>query len=67
VELSGLKKGMWEEMTADFSSDSRRSDGSPCKPQSGDRVDEVRFVLPKGAELLLDDVLLFEPGQTPDR
>jgi hypothetical protein len=28
----------------------------------GDKAAEIRFLLPKGAELLLDDVLLYEPG-----
>ena len=51
VELKNLKMGEWTEITADF-------DG---KLQKGDRVDEVQFLLPKSAELLLDDVLLYEP------
>ncbi|MCA9070873.1 MAG: hypothetical protein KDA84_18215, partial [Planctomycetaceae bacterium] len=29
---------------------------------SGSKVDEVRFLTDKGAELLIDDVLIFEPG-----
>jgi inosine-uridine nucleoside N-ribohydrolase len=51
VELKNLKKGEWAEATVDFSGETHR-----------DRVDEVQFVLPKGAELLLDDVLLYEPA-----
>jgi hypothetical protein len=31
-------------------------------PYGGDRVDEIQFLLPTGAELIVDDVLLFEPG-----
>ena len=53
IELKKLKTGEWAEMTADF-------DG---KVRQGDRVDELQFLLPKGAELLLDDVLLYEPGR----
>jgi inosine-uridine nucleoside N-ribohydrolase len=56
VELKGLKAGRWEEATADFTA------ARPGKPRPGDRVDEVQFLLPRGAELLLDDVLLYEPG-----
>jgi inosine-uridine nucleoside N-ribohydrolase len=52
VELKELTKGKWAEATADFPADAKR----------GDRVDEVQFVLPKGAELLVDDVLLYEPA-----
>ena len=53
VELNKLEKGEWAETTVDF-------DG---KARKGDRVDEIHFLLPKGAELLLDDVLLYEPGR----
>ena len=52
VDLKNLKNGAWIETTVSFDS---------LKP-GGDRVDEVRFLLPKGAELLIDDVLLYEPG-----
>jgi hypothetical protein len=26
-------------------------------------VDEIHYLLPRGAELLVDDVLLYEPGE----
>jgi inosine-uridine nucleoside N-ribohydrolase len=58
VELKGLTKTRWDETTVDF---------SDSKPRNGDRVDEVRFLLPKGAELLVDDVLLYEPGERKAR
>jgi inosine-uridine nucleoside N-ribohydrolase len=57
VELKGLKSATWSQATVDF------SDGSPGKPKRGDRGDEILFLLPKGADLLIDDVLLFEPGK----
>jgi purine nucleosidase len=63
VELKGLKTGEWAEATADFTADSRRGDGSAGKPRAGDKVDEIHFLLPKGAEVLVDDVLLYEPGE----
>ncbi len=63
VELKKLKTDAWAEATVDFSTDSHRGDKSDGKPRKGDLVDEIHFVLPKGAELLLDDVLLFEPGK----
>ncbi len=52
TELKSLKTGEWAEATADFTPGPRRGEG----------VDEVQFLLPKGAELLIDDVLLYEPG-----
>jgi inosine-uridine nucleoside N-ribohydrolase len=55
VELKKLKAGEWAEATADFGGE---------KLRAGARVDEIHFLLPKGAELLVDDVLLYEPGRT---
>jgi inosine-uridine nucleoside N-ribohydrolase len=57
VELKGLKTGAWAEVTADFTA--KRKSG---KLGARDSVDEVHFLLPRGAELLVDDVLLYEPG-----
>jgi len=55
VELKNLTKGDWAETNVDFGA-------AMLKPRAGDKVDEIHFLLPKGAELLLDDVLLYEPG-----
>jgi hypothetical protein len=63
VELKNLKQDLWTETTADFGADFRRNDGGSRKPESGDRFDELHFLLPRGAELLLDEVLLYEPGK----
>ena len=57
VELDGLVKDKWTEKTIDFT-----ADGGLKKRL---KVDELIFSLPKGAagaELLIDDVLLYEPG-----
>jgi len=53
VELEQRKPGEWATRTIELTGDS--------KPAVGDIVDEVHFLLPAGAELLIDDVLLFEP------
>jgi len=53
AQLKKLKIGEWAEATVEF------IDGGPS---AGDKVDEIEFLLPKGAELLIDDVLLYEPG-----
>jgi hypothetical protein len=58
VALKDLQTGRWAEATADFTA------GGKGGPRRGERVDEVLFLLPKGAELLLDDVLLYEPGKS---
>jgi inosine-uridine nucleoside N-ribohydrolase len=51
VNLTGLRQSAWAEATADFG-----------RTRKGDEVDEVRFLVPKGADLLVDDVLLYEPN-----
>lgn len=55
VELKNLKTDEWAQSTVDFST------AKPGGPRRGDRVDEIHFLLPERAELLLDDVLLYEP------
>ncbi len=53
LELKEPRQNEWAELTLDFTK----------KARAGERVDEIRFLLPKGAELLLDDLLLCEPGR----
>jgi hypothetical protein len=49
---SKLKAGEWGETTLDFS-----EAGGALR-----RADEIHFELPAGGELMIDDVLLYEPG-----
>jgi inosine-uridine nucleoside N-ribohydrolase len=53
VDVKGLHKDAWAETTLDYTKQTR----------AGQHVDEIQFLLPKGSELLVDDVLLFEPGE----
>jgi purine nucleosidase len=53
-ELKDLKKGEWAEATLSFASP---------EPKKELHVNEIRFRLPKGAELWVDDVLLYVPGE----
>ena len=62
VELKNLAKDRWGETTIDLSADTKREGGPAPRPRKFDRIDEIHFLLPKGAELLLDDVLLYTPG-----
>lgn len=55
MELKGLAKDKWAEATVNFAG------ANPGPPSRGDQVDEIQFLLPAGAELIIDDVLLFEP------
>jgi hypothetical protein len=49
LDLKGLKKEAWAEETVTF----------PGKVAPGTRADEIHFLLPPRAEVLLDDVLLY--------
>jgi hypothetical protein len=51
ADLSDLQEGSWQEATAIFKED-------PEMPFA----DEIQFRVAADAELLIDDVLLFEPG-----
>ena len=53
----GLTNGSWGEATVAFD---LRAGGNP--PRVVPVADEIRFLLPAGAELLVDDVLLYTPG-----
>jgi inosine-uridine nucleoside N-ribohydrolase len=57
AELQDLKTGQWAEATVDFSAHAERG-----KARARNQADEIQFLLPPGAELLIDDVLLYEPG-----
>jgi inosine-uridine nucleoside N-ribohydrolase len=53
AEAKGLKNDQWAEATVDL---------TPAVPgHGGDRADEIQFLLARGTELLLDDLLLYEP------
>jgi inosine-uridine nucleoside N-ribohydrolase len=52
LDLKEMRKDEWTETALDFTKQMR----------AGQRVDEIQFLLPKGAELLVDDLLLYEPG-----
>ncbi len=56
VELPELPKDRWGETTIKF------PQPNSTGPKLGERIDEIHFLLPKGAGLLVDDLLLFEPG-----
>jgi inosine-uridine nucleoside N-ribohydrolase len=58
VELKNLRKDEWATGQVDFSTIKGVKGGEMIR--SGDRVDEIHFLLPRGAELLVDDVLLYE-------
>ncbi|MBI4606468.1 MAG: hypothetical protein HY721_31265, partial [Planctomycetes bacterium] len=73
IAVSGLREGAWNDVTLDFTRDSRRNDGSPGAMAEGDRMDDLKVFLGlrgdgKRYELLIDDVLFFveDPSLPPD-
>jgi hypothetical protein len=52
VDLKGLAPGEWSAATVAIPG-----------PRSGHRTDELYFLVSPGADLSLDDVLLFEPSR----
>ena len=64
IELRDLAGGQWHKKTLDFSKLSRNEDGSGGKLRKGDRIDEILFFVPRNTQLLVDDVLLYEPDDS---
>jgi inosine-uridine nucleoside N-ribohydrolase len=62
VTLTSLEQGRWVEATVNFTRDGGGQD-RPAMSRRDDEFDEIRFFLARGAELLLDDVLLYAPGK----
>ena len=60
LRLKNLKQGEWAELNLDLAKLDRDKDGKFFA--SPKRADQFEFELKDGAELLVDDVLLYEPG-----
>jgi hypothetical protein len=55
IELKGLSTEGWATTTLRFAD-------ATGKLKAGDKVDEIHFFVPAGGTLLVDDLLLYEPG-----
>lgn len=53
VKLENLTEDKWTETTVNFDASG---------PHKAETSDEIQFLIPKDAELLIDDVLLYSPG-----
>jgi hypothetical protein len=62
VNLTGLKQGEWTTHYVDFTSDSRRNDGTAGAFAAGNLVDDLFFFVPEKATLWVDEVVLFDAG-----
>ncbi len=62
IEMKGLAVNQWAEATFDVPTNWPRGVQNAAGPAQGGCVEEIQFLLPPGAELLLADVLLYEPA-----
>jgi hypothetical protein len=60
VDVKDLEMGQWADATVDFNGDPAKKNGPTL---ASGFADEVHFLIPANAELLVDDLLLYEPGK----
>jgi formylglycine-generating enzyme required for sulfatase activity len=60
--LTGLPKGKWQSATVDMNA-ARRPDGSGGPLSEDERIDDIQFYINPDAELLIDDILLYEAAE----
>jgi hypothetical protein len=59
LSLAGLEAGRWAEAAADMTA-LRRPDGSGGPLAADERIDDIQFYANPDAELLIDDIVLYE-------
>jgi inosine-uridine nucleoside N-ribohydrolase len=59
LSVSGLEQGKWLEGCVDMT-DMRRPDGSGGPLAADERIDDIQFYVDPQAELLIDDVMLYD-------
>ena len=64
LTLTGLPQGRWEEGAVDMTA-CRRPDGSGGPLSEGERIDDIQFYADADAELLIDDIVLYDAA-APD-
>ncbi len=57
--LRGLPQGQWQAATVDMT-EARRPDGSGGPLSEDERIDDIQFYIAHGAELTIDDIVLYE-------
>jgi len=66
LSLSDLPQNEWQEATVDMTQ-MRRPDGSGGPLAENERIDDIQFYIDPRAELLIDDIVLYEEGQEKER
>lgn len=59
LTLTGLPQGKWQSAAVDMTA-ARRPDGSGGPLSEDERIDDVQFYTDPGAELLIDDIVLYD-------
>lgn len=64
--LTGLPQGSWQEATVDMTV-ARRPDGSGGPLSEGERIDDIQFYTDPRAELLIDDIVLYDEANADEK
>jgi hypothetical protein len=59
LTLAGLAQEQWQSATVDMTA-ARRPDGTGGPLAEDERIDDIQFYVPPSADLLIDDVVLYE-------
>jgi hypothetical protein len=59
LTLTGLPQEKWQAATVDMTL-ARRPDGSGGPLSTDERIDDIQFYIPREADLLIDDIVLYE-------
>lgn len=62
LELTGMEQGKWTAATVDMTQ-LRRPDGSGGPLSADERIDDIQFYVDPKAELLIDDIVLYEAAE----
>lgn len=62
LSVKGLPQDVWSDGTVDMT-DMRRPDGSGGALAADERIDDIQFYIDPRAELLIDDVVLYDEGE----
>ncbi|MFM8271350.1 MAG: nucleoside hydrolase [Gemmata sp.] len=66
LSVSGLQQGKWADACVDMTQ-MRRPDGSGGALAADERVDDIQFYIDPRADLLIDDVLLFDAAARDEK
>jgi inosine-uridine nucleoside N-ribohydrolase len=64
--VTGLPQGRWESATVDMTL-ARRPDGTGGPLAEGERIDDIQFYADPSAELLIDDIVLYDAAASAEK